>query len=148
MRARRPDIMETRITQVLEGELSGIEGVRTIRSVSRDGSAQVTVEFELDRDIDVAANDVRDRVSRVQRRLPEDLDPPSVSKSDSDTQPIMWLTLTSDRMGIMDLTDYMVRYVLDRFEQINGVSQINVFGSGRPFDAGLARPPYAWLRGI
>ncbi len=126
------DIMETRVTQVLEGELSGIEGVRTIRSVSRDGSAQVTVEFELDRDIDEAANDVRDRVSRVVRRLPDDVDPPTVSKSDRDTQPIMWLTLTSDRMNMMDLTDYMERYLIDRFEQINGVSQINIDGSGGP----------------
>jgi len=126
------DIIETRITQVLEGELNGIEGVRTIRSVSRDENAQVTVEFELYRDIDEAANDVRDRVSRVVRRLPEDVEPPSVSKADSDTQPVMWLTLTSDRLGMMDLTDYMERYVLDRFEQISGVSQINVFGSGGP----------------
>lgn len=126
------DIIETRITQVLEGELNGIEGVRNIRSVSRDESAQVTVEFELYRDIDEAANDVRDRVSRVLRRLPEDVEPPSVSKADRDTQPIMWLTLTSDRMSMMDLTDYMERYVLDRFEQISGVSQINVFGAGGP----------------
>jgi multidrug efflux pump len=126
------DIVETRITQVLEGELSGIEGVRSIRSVSRDQRAQVTIEFDLYRDIDEAANDVRDRVSRAVGRLPEDVDPPSVSKSDSDTQPIMWLTLTSDRLGIMELTDYMERYVLDRFEQINGVSQINVFGAGGP----------------
>lgn len=126
------DIVETRITQVLEAELSGIEGVRSIRSASRDQRAQVTIEFELYRDIDEAANDVRDRVSRMVGRLPEDVDPPSVSKSDSDTQPIMWLTLTSDRLGIMELTDYMERYVLDRFEQINGVSQINVFGVGGP----------------
>ena len=126
------DIVETRITQVLEGELSGIEGVKIIRSTSRDGQANVTVEFELDRDLDEAANDVRDRVSRIVGRLPEDVDPPSVSKSDSDTQPIMWLTLTSDSMTMMDLTDYMERYVIDRFATIPGVSQINIFGAGGP----------------
>jgi multidrug efflux pump len=126
------EIVETRITQVLEGELSGIEGVKTIRSASRDGQAQVTVEFELDRDLDEAANDVRDRVSRILRRLPDDADPPSVSKSDSDTQPIMWLTLTSDSMSMMELTDYMERYIIDRFATIPGVSQINIFGSGGP----------------
>jgi len=126
------EIVETRITQVLEGELSGIEGVKTIRSASRDGQAQVTVEFELDRDLDEAANDVRDRVSRVLRRLPDDADPPSVSKSDSDSQPIMWLTLTSDSMDMMELTDYMERYIIDRFATIPGVSQINIFGAGGP----------------
>ncbi|HEY8519245.1 MAG TPA: efflux RND transporter permease subunit [Gammaproteobacteria bacterium] len=126
------EIIETRITQLLEGELSGIEGVKSIRSTSRDGQASLTVEFELDRDLDEAANDVRDRVSRVIRRLPEDADPPSVSKADSDTQPIMWLTLTSDSMGLMELTDYMERYIVDRFATIPGVSQINIFGAGGP----------------
>src|SRR5690606_22803344 len=126
------EVVETRITQVLEGELSGIEGVKSIRSVSRDGQASLTVEFQLDRDLDEAANDVRDRVSRVLRRLPVDADPPSVSKSDSDTQPIMWLTLFSDSMGIMELTDYMERYIIDRFAVLPGVSQINIFGSGGP----------------
>ncbi len=126
------EIVETRITQVLEGELSGIEGVKTIRSASRDGQASVTVEFELTRNLDEAANDVRDRVSRVLRRLPDDADPPSVAKSDSDTSPIMWLTLTSDSMGMMELTDYMERYMIDRFATIPGVSQINIFGAGGP----------------
>ncbi len=126
------EVVETRITQVLEGELSGIEGVKSIRSVSRDGQASLTVEFQLDRDLDEAANDVRDRVSRVLRRLPEDADPPSVSKADSDTQPIMWLTLASDSMGIMELTDYMERYIIDRFAVIPGVSQIQIFGAGGP----------------
>ena len=126
------DIIETRITQVLEGELSGIEGVKTIRSTSRDGQSSLNVEFELYRDLDEAANDVRDRVSRVIDRLPEDVETPSVSKSDSDSQPIMWLTLTSDSMSMMELTDYMQRYIIDRFAVIPGVSQINVFGSGGP----------------
>ena len=126
------NIVETRVTQVLEGELSGIEGVKTIRSTSRDGQSSLNVEFELDRDLDEAANDVRDRVSRVVERLPEDVESLAVSKSDSDSNPIMWLTLTSNEMSLMDLTDYMERYVIDRFAVIPGVSQIRVFGSGGP----------------
>jgi multidrug efflux pump len=126
------DIIETRITQMLEGELSGIEGVRTIRSTSRDQQSQITVEFNLDRDLDEATNDVRDRISRVVRRLPDDADPPSVSKSDADTSPIMWLTLTSDSMDMMELTDYMERYIIDRFAVLPGVSQIQIFGAGGP----------------
>ena len=126
------DIVETRVTQVLEDELSGIEGVKTIRSTSRDGDSSLNVEFELNRDLDEAANDVRDRVSRVVQRLPEDVESLTVSKSDSDSSPIMWLTLTSETMGVMELTDYMERYVIDRFAVIPGVSRIQVFGSGGP----------------
>ena len=126
------EVIESRITQVLEGELSGIEGVKSIRSASRDGSASVTIEFTLDRDLDEAANDVRDRVSRILRRLPDGADPPSVEKADSDAQPIMWLTLSSDTMNMMELTDYMERYVVDRFATIPGVSQIMIFGAGGP----------------
>ncbi len=127
------EVIETRITQVLEAELSGIEGVKNIRSQSRDGQASLTVEFYLDRNLDEAANDVRDRVARVSRRLPDDADQVGVQKADADSQPVMWLTLaSSDGMSLMDLTDYMERYLLDRFATIPGVSQINIFGSGGP----------------
>ncbi len=126
------EVIETRITQVLEAELSGIEGVKSIRSQSRDGQSSLTVEFYLDRNLDEAANDVRDRVSRVSRRLPEDANQVSVQKADADTQPIMWLTLASNDLSLMELTDYMQRYLLDRFATIPGVSQINLFGSGGP----------------
>jgi multidrug efflux pump len=126
------NIVETRVTQVLEDELSGIEGVKTIRSTSRDGDSSLNVEFDLDRDLDEAANDVRDRVSRVVQRLPEDVESLTVSKSDSDSSPIMWLTLASETLGVMDLTDYMERYVIDRFAVIPGVSRIQIFGSGGP----------------
>jgi multidrug efflux pump len=104
------EIIESRITQVLEAELSGIEGVKNIRSQSRDGQSSLTVEFYINRNLDEAANDVRDRVSRVSRRLPDDADQASVQKADADTQPIMYLTLTSATMSMMDLTDYMERY--------------------------------------
>src|SRR5262252_6591855 len=126
------EIIETRITQVLEAELSGIEGVKSIRSQSRDGQSSITVEFYMNRKLDEAANDVRDRVSRVSRRLPDDVDNISVQKADADSQPIMWLTLASDSMGLMELTDYTQRYLLDRFATIPGVSQINIFGAGGP----------------
>jgi multidrug efflux pump len=126
------EIVETRITQVLEAELSGIEGVKSIRSQSRDGNSSLTVEFYMNRSLDEAANDVRDRVSRVSRRLPDDVDNVSVQKADADTQPIMWLTLSSDSMNLMELTDYSERYLLDRFATIPGVSQINKFGAGGP----------------
>jgi len=126
------EVIESRVTQVLEAELSGIEGVKNIRSQSRDGQASLTLEFYLNRNLDEAANDVRDRVSRVSRRLPDDADQVSVQKADADTQPIMWLTLAAEDMSLMDLTDYMERYLLDRFATIPGVSQINIFGSGGP----------------
>src|SRR5512134_1111361 len=126
------EVIETRITQVLEAELSGIEGVKNIRSQSRDGQSSLTIEFYLNRNLDEAANDVRDRVSRVSRRLPDDADQVSVQKADADSQPIMWLTLASDSLNLMELTDYMERYLLDRFATIPGVSQINIFGSGGP----------------
>jgi multidrug efflux pump len=90
------------------------------------------VEFYINRNLDEAANDVRDRVSRVSRRLPDDADQASVQKADADTQPIMYLTLTSATMSMMDLTDYMERYLLDRFATVPGVSQINVQGNGGP----------------
>lgn len=126
------DIIETRVTQLLEGELSGIEGVKTIRSTSRDGQSSLNIEFELDRDLDEAANDVRDRVSRVADRLPEDIETLTVEKSDSDANPIMWLQVVSSEMSLMELTDYMDRYVVDRFAVIPGVSQTTIFGGGGP----------------
>ena len=125
------EIVETRVTQVLEGELSGIEGVKTIRSSSRDGQSSITVEFNLNRRLDEAANDIRDRVSRVTRRLPDHIDNISVQKADADQQPVMWLTLAGENISMMDLTDYMQRYLIDRFATIPGVSQINIFEIGR-----------------
>ena len=126
------NVIETRITQLLEGELSGIEGVKSITSTSRDERSQVRVEFDLNRNLDEAANDVRDRVARVARRLPLDVEQPTVSKADADTRPITWLTLASDRMSTMELTDYLERYVVDRFAVIPGVSQVNMQGAGGP----------------
>ena len=125
------EIIETRITQVIEDQISGIEGIKQITSSSRDGRSSVNIEFALDRDIDEAANDVRDRVSRIVGRLPEDVEKPEVAKQDSDARPIMYISLSSDRMTIMELDDYARRYLEDRFAVIPGVAAVSVNG-GRP----------------
>ncbi|MFK8015067.1 MAG: efflux RND transporter permease subunit [Gammaproteobacteria bacterium] len=127
------NIVETRITQLLEKQIAGIEGIRTMTSRSQDGSSRITIEFGLDADLAEAANDVRDRVSRVARALPDGVDLPSISKRDSDARPIMYLSLTSaGDMTPMALNDYAERYLVDRFNVIPGVSRMDVFGSGRP----------------
>ena len=126
------DIVESRITQLLEGDISGIEGVKSITSSSQDGESNISIEFALDRDIDAAANDVRDRVSRRLNRLPEDVDPPEISKQDADANPIMWMSIISDNMNLMEMTDYVERNIVDRFSVIPGVSNVRVSGSGSP----------------
>jgi multidrug efflux pump len=125
-------VVENRITQLLEREISGIEGAKVIESRSDDGLASISVEFSLDRNIDEAANDVRDRVGRVVSRLPDDVDPPTIAKQDADAQPIMYLNLESPGMNPMDLTDYAERYVRDRIAVVAGVSQVTMNGLGRP----------------
>ncbi|MDA1300782.1 MAG: efflux RND transporter permease subunit [Proteobacteria bacterium] len=124
-------VVETRITQVLEDQISGIEGVKSITSRSDDGRSSISVEFKIDRDIDQAANDVRDKVSRVMSRLPADVDPPQIAKSDSDSYPIQWFSLTSDVLDNMGLTDFAERYLVDQFTVIDGVANVFVSGSGR-----------------
>jgi len=126
------EVVESRITQILESEVSGIEGVKAIDSKSIDGMSSISVEFDLERDIDGAANDVRDRVGRVTWRLPDDVDLPVVSKRDADASPIIYLNLVGSEMNLMDLTDYAERYVRDRLAIIPGVSQITMNGLGRP----------------
>ncbi len=122
-------VVESRITTVIEDQISGIEGVKSIRSSSRDGGAFINLEFDLDRDIDDAANDVRDRISRVNRMLPEDVRPPEVRKQDSDARPVMYINVVSTQLGRMELTDYTDRYIGDRFAVIPGVANASVFGA-------------------
>ena len=130
-RGASAQIIETRITEILEDQISGIEGVKSITSRSEDGGSNISIEFDLERDIDEAANDVRDKVARNAGRLPAEADPPSVSKSDSDSRPIQWFSLTSDTMGIMALTDFADRYLVDQFTGIDGVANVFVSGAGR-----------------
>ena len=124
-------VVETRITQVLEDALAGIEGIESLQSRSVNGRSSVTIEFTLERDIEAAANDVRDAVSRVTGRLPDEADPPEVQKADSDSEVIMWLNMSSTKMDTLQLTDYADRYVLDRLSALNGVSQVRVGGQQR-----------------
>jgi len=124
-------IVETRITQIIEDRIAGIEGIESIQSSSEDGSSRITIEFKLSRDIDAAANDVRDRVSRVLDNLPEEADPPEISKVNSDTDPIVWYSLSSPRMNLLELTDYAERNVIDRISVVTGVATVRIGGDQR-----------------
>ncbi|WP_028112244.1 efflux RND transporter permease subunit [Ferrimonas kyonanensis] len=121
-------VVETRITQIIEDRIAGIEGIKNITSSSRDGRSSVTLEFNIERDIDAAANDVRDRVSGLLNNLPDEADPPEVQKASGSSEVIMWLNLQSERMDTLQLTDYARRYLVDRLSVIDGVANIRVGG--------------------
>lgn len=125
------NIVETRITEVIEERIAGIEGIEFIESSSSDGRSRVTIEFSINRDINEAANDVRDRVSGVQDNLPEEADPPEVQKVDSNDDVIIWQNLSSDRMSVPELTDYAERYLVDQYSALDGVARIRVGGGLR-----------------
>ncbi|MFY8274107.1 efflux RND transporter permease subunit [Pseudoalteromonas sp. SSDWG2] len=122
------EIIETKITQVIENRISGIEGIKSITSSSRNGRSNITIEFNIDRDIDAAANDVRERVSRALDNLPDQVRPPEVSKQDSDESPIAWFVLNSTTMDTLQLSDYAQRYIVDRLAVVDGVSNVRVGG--------------------
>jgi multidrug efflux pump len=124
-------VVETRITQILEDAVSGIEGVEILGSRSVNGRGDVTLEFSLNRDIEAAANDVRDAVSRVQDRLPIEADPPEIEKAESDAETIMWLNMSSTTMDTLQITDYADRYVVDRLAALDGVAQVRIGGEQR-----------------
>lgn len=121
-------VVESRITKIIENRISGISGIRFIESSSSDGKSQIKVEFSIERDIDAAANDIRDRVSRISDNLPEQASPPEVEKVDGDDSPIMWFNLNSDQMTVTELTDYAERYLVDRFATLDGVARVRVGG--------------------
>ncbi|HEV8694990.1 MAG TPA: efflux RND transporter permease subunit [Lysobacter sp.] len=124
-------VVETRVTQLLEDALSGIEGVNTIDSRSSNGRSNISIEFTLARDIEAAANDVRSAVGRVAGRLPEEADPPQVEKVEADADVIVWLNMSSTQMDTLQLSDYAERYVVDRLSSIDGVAQIRIGGQQR-----------------
>lgn len=122
------EIIETKITQVIENRISGIEGIKSINSSSRNGRSNITIEFNINRDIDAASNDVRERVARALDSLPEQVRPPEVSKSDSDESPIAWFVLNSETMDSLQLSDYAQRFIVDRLAVVDGVSNVRIGG--------------------
>ena len=122
-------IVETRITQIIEDRIAGVEGIRFMNSTSSDGRSRISIEFGIDQDIDAAANDIRDRISGVLDNLPEEADPPEVEKADSNDDVIMWLNLAGENMTVPELSDYAERYLVDRFSAVNGVARVRVGGS-------------------
>ena len=122
------DVIEAQITEPLEESINGIAGIRTLTSTSADGRSSISVEFNLGVDMEAAANDVRDRVSRALRNLPLDADPPVVSKADADSDPIIMLSVQSNTRNLLDLSD-IARYVIkERLQTIAGVSEIAIYG--------------------
>ncbi|TDP37546.1 multidrug efflux pump [Idiomarina aquatica] len=125
------EVVETQITQLIEERISGIEGIKNISSSSRPGYSNISIEFNLTRDIDAASNDVRERVSRALDNLPEESDPPEVSKASSDETTVVWYNLRSESMSILELTDYAERYIVDRLAVVDGVARVRIGGDRR-----------------
>ncbi|HWA40695.1 MAG TPA: efflux RND transporter permease subunit, partial [Gemmatimonadales bacterium] len=126
-----PQVMESAVTDVLEEELSSVEGIRTMTSSSQEQISTITLEFNLDRKIEEAAQDVREKVSRVRGRLPEDIEEPVVEKTDADADPIIWLALTSRSYDLMELSDLADRVIKPRLQTIPGVAGAAIFGERR-----------------
>ena len=124
-------VIESRITQVLEGELAGIEGIEKLTSTSRDEFSRINLEFSLDRDIDGAANDVRERISRVMAQLPQEADTPQVTKVDDGMEPVMYINVLSSKRNQLEITDFTERYLVDRFAAVPGVATVRLGGGRR-----------------
>ncbi len=124
-------VVETEVTERLEEAINNIEGIKTLRSESREGVSNISIEFDLSRDIDVAAQDVRDRVSRIRGRLPQDIREPIIAKQDADAQPILWLDMNSDRYSPTELTTLAERQIKPRLQAIPGVSSVTIGGEKR-----------------
>ena len=123
------DIIESQITEPLEKAINQIDGIRNITSSSNQGSSNITVEFNLDKDLEAAANDVRDKVSQAIRSLPQDIDaPPVVSKADADSEPIITMTVQSDKKNVLELSDYADNVIAQRLQTIPGVSSVQIWG--------------------
>jgi multidrug efflux pump len=128
-RGASAEVIEERITQVIERQVAGIQGIDRVTSSSRDGQSRINVSFTLDRDLDAAANDVRDAVSRVASQLPDEADSPQIAKANADASPIIIVSVTSPTMNRLQLSDYVDRYLVERFSTVPGVAQIWVNGS-------------------
>ena len=122
------DVIESQITEPLEESINGIAGIRSLTSVSRDGRSTITVEFDIDVDLETAANDVRDKVSRAVSNLPPDVENPIVSKADADASPIVFLNIQSDTRNLLQLTELANNVFKERFQTIPGVSAVDIWG--------------------
>ncbi|GGZ98181.1 multidrug transporter [Arenicella chitinivorans] len=122
------NIVETRITQIIEERVAGVAGIEFIESTSTDGRSSVVIEFSINRDIDSAANDVRDRIAGVMDNLPEEADPAEVQKVDSNNDVILWQNLVSDRLTVPELSDYARRYLIEQYSALDGVARVIVGG--------------------
>ncbi|MEZ5933631.1 MAG: efflux RND transporter permease subunit [Alphaproteobacteria bacterium] len=126
-----PGVIDTEIVEPVEGAIAGIAGVKSIESQSRRGNGRTVITFTSGRNIDEAANDVRDAVGRVRASLPEDADEPLIAKSDDDDDPVMRIGVVSDRMNPSELTDYAERFIVDRLATLDGVASVDIFGDRR-----------------
>ena len=131
LRGANPRVMESAVTDILEEELSTIQGLRTLTSSSAEQFSNITLEFTLDRDIEAAAQDVRDKVARVRGRLPQDIDEPVVSKQDADAQPFFWLALRGENYSLLQLSDIADREVKTRLQTLPGVGRAQIAGERR-----------------
>ena len=125
------DVIENQITEPLEQNINGIPGIRSLTSVSQQGSSRITVEFELSVDLETAANDVRDKVSRAQRYLPRDCDPPTVSKADADATPILMVAIQSEKRSLLELSEIADLTVKEQLQTIPEVSSVSIWGEKR-----------------
>ena len=130
-RGASPSVVETEVTNLLEEQFATLEGVKTMTSSSREQGSVITIEFELNRNVDEAANDVRDRVSRVRGNLPREIDDPIVSKVDVNAQAIVWLALSSDRHSGLELTDVADRILKEKIQRLAGVGSVIIGGERR-----------------
>ncbi len=128
-RGASAEIVESQVTKPLEDSLAGIEGVDVLSSISRQERSQITVRFRVERDADSAAADVRDRVSRVRQRLPDDIDEPVIAKVEADASPIIWVAFSSDRHSPLEMSDFASRIIKPRLQTLPGAADARVFGS-------------------
>lgn len=131
-RGASAEIIELQVTQPLEESLSGIEGIDYIRSTSRAESSRISITFRPDRDIDAAAADVRDRVSRARGRLPDDVEEPVIAKVEADAQPVIRMTFTSEVDSSLQISDYVERFVKNKLQTLTGVSEVQIYGERQP----------------
>ena len=140
-RGASAQVVENKITQPIEDRIAGIEGILKIESSSEDERSSINIEFDIDRDLDGAANDVRDRVARVGAVLPTEADPPEIAKANAGGEAVAILNFSSDSMSLLEISDYAERYIVDRIATVPGVARASLSGARR-----YAMTPHVRLR--